>query len=197
MRDLFLALSLFRCASACTPHDSRTLSAKWKEYLLQSSGENQWAAIPTPYLNSTQLGGQQAPDHSRCSDCSHCDRSERHCASCSSFAGNGVRELCRHNNTNVGESRHLETRSRCPWYYVSTNDNDMRFPDPLVEARCCKNGGGCQNTPDNAAYQCEEVYNYVPLLIRTEEADEDGFCVYRGTHYGVAVGCVAAVSQSG
>ena len=95
-------------------------------------------------------------------------------------------DLCYH--TPDEEDELLERRAMCPFHYITIKDED-RYPKRLMEVRCCDTtchdaAGGCR---------CEPVKSYVPVLMRTDELDENGMCRYDVKRYPLPTGCTAAV----
>ena len=88
-------------------------------------------------------------------------------------------------------SAHVAERSLCPWRYNETYAPYRRYPPTLVEAACvpCASECPCQA---HAGSVCEPVHVPIPILINTEQEDDNGTCVYNMQMYNLQTGCTCA-----
>ena len=132
-------------------------------------------------LQASRLEGNLMPPSTCQPYCDDADSTS--CVQCQRISGN------HHCHMHTGNAHApLESRSVCPWYYVSTRDEN-RYPSEVFEARCsCTR---CHGTTDHDS-ACDVIHHPVSVLYKKGRVNPKGHCEYEARKIQLAVGCTCA-----
>ena len=104
-----------------------------------------------------------------------------------------IETQCSANQRNL-TSAHQQ--SLCPWRYLATVRED-RFPASVMEARCTCRSCSPLNLYSLPAsfYGCAPVLQTVPVLLKTEECDPDGFVYWKPSLEDLNMACVCSFTR--
>ena len=73
-----------------------------------------------------------------------------------------------------------------------------RFPPVLIQVECstCAESIGCRDENGNTdSRACEKVYYHIRVLRETDEAGDNGTCIYEEGWENLSIGCTCAIRQ--
>lgn len=162
----------------CNRRDESQLEALWQRTINNTCVDGRKESV-YPFIELADMTNKAISPGTTCQNSNSCSDSE----TCSSCELHGKTKCLDVDNRNAQE---IQEKSTCPWYYVYTIDKD-RYPKKLAEAK----GIDC-DPPD---WDCAPIWHYIPVLVKTDESDTEGYCNYDMKMYPLRVGFTSVIPR--